>query len=163
MFLLQLGVVLFPQGKNAFFLGLRPWILITTYLMLIAFLCANRGLPGMKAIMMGGLLNLIVITANGGYMPVTSEALERSGHLDLIYLHGDEAFVLGSKDIVQQSEETQLALLSDVISTPDGLPIQATMSPGDILIIVGAAWLTYRALLGQPELRRENEISVARC
>jgi hypothetical protein len=157
MFFLQFIIVLFPQGQSALYLGLRPWVLITSYALLIAFLCTNRRLPGMKLILLGAMLNLAVILANGGYMPVTREALARSGHLDLVIVHGEEAFVLGSKDIVLSEEQTRLQLLSDVVGTPEAFPVSATFSVGDIFIMAGAAWLVYRMMLWvSPRVREKN-------
>ncbi len=154
MFFLQFIIVLFPQGQSALFLGFRPWVLITTYTLLIAFLYVNRGLPGMKLILLGAMLNMAVILANGGYMPVTSEALERSGHLDLVVVHGEHGYVLGSKDIVLAEEQTRLQFLSDVVGIPETFPVSATFSVGDIFIMAGAAWLIYRMMLWLPPRKR---------
>lgn len=157
MFSLQFGIVLFPQGQSEFFLGLRPWVIIATYALLIAFLCVNRRLPGMNLILLGATLNLAVILANGGYMPVTSEALMRSGHLDKVIVHGEQAYVLGSKDIVLSEEQTRLQPLSDVLGIPEAFPVSATFSVGDIFIMAGATWLVYRLMhWGSPRVRDEN-------
>jgi hypothetical protein len=147
MISLQISFVLFPQRNGELFITLRPWVNSLTYALLLAFLAVNRRLPGMKLILLGAALNLAVIAANGGFMPVTPEALERSGHLDLIVVHGDAAFVRGSKDIVLPAEEIRLALFSDIISTPEWFPVAATMSIGDIFIMLGSAWLVYRVLM----------------
>lgn len=56
----------------------------------------------------------------------------------------------GSKDIVLSEDETRLAPLSDLISTPAWSPVAATMSAGDVFIMLGAAWLVYRVLQGTP-------------
>jgi len=131
--------------------------MIATYALLIAFLWANRGLPGMKLILLGAALNLAVILANGGYMPVTREALLRSGHLDLVIAHGEQAFVLGSKDIILPKDQTRLQLLSDVVGVPEAFPVSATFSVGDLIIMAGAAGLVYRMMLaGQPRGRAKN-------
>lgn len=157
MFSLQFGIVLFPQGQSELFLELRPWVMIVTYALLIAFLCVNRRLPGMKLILLGAMLNLAVILANGGYMPVTSEALMRSGHLDLVFVHDEQAFVLGSKDIVLPEAQTRLQLLSDIVGIPEAFPVSATFSVGDLFIMAGAAGLVYRVMLSDsPRGRKKN-------
>jgi len=157
MFSLQFGIVLFPQGQSELLLGLRPWVMIVTYALLIAFLCVNRRLPGMKLILLGAMLNLAVILANGGYMPVTSEALMRSGHLDLVFVHDEQAFVLGSKDIVLPEAQTRLQLLSDIVGIPEAFPVSATFSVGDLFIMAGAAGLVYRVMLSDsPRGRKKN-------
>jgi len=161
MFALQLVVVIFPMGRGAAWFRLGPWVTVATYALLMAFLMANRRLPGLRLVLLGAALNLAVILANGGYMPVTREALERSGHLDLIIDHGEKAYVLGSKDIVLSEAETHLKLLSDVVGIPETFPTSATFSLGDVFIMAGAAWLAYRALLGDP--RREQEEDLRTC
>jgi hypothetical protein len=158
MFALQFGVVLFPQGQSELFLGLRPWVTVATYALLVAFLVINRGLPGMKLILIGALLNLAVILANGGYMPVTRGALARSGHLDLVFVHDEQAFVLGSKDIVLPEAQTRLQLLSDIVGIPEAFPVSATFSVGDLFIMAGAAGLVYRVMMlsDSPRGRKKN-------
>jgi hypothetical protein len=150
MLVVQLGFIIYPLGEGLVFTRAGPWISMGSYALLIVFLMVNRALPGVKMILLGAVLNLVVITANGGYMPVTPEALERSGHLDRVTVQGEAAFVRGSKDIVLSEEETRLAPLSDLISTPAWSPVAATMSAGDVFIMLGAAWLAYRALQGDP-------------
>ncbi len=157
MFALQFGIVLFPQGRGELLLALRPWVMIATYALLLAFLWANRRLPGMKLILLGAALNLAVILSNGGYMPVTREALARSGHLDLVVRHGGQEFVLGSKDIVLPAAQTRLQWLSDILGIPQGLPVSATFSAGDLVIMMGTAGLVYGLMLaGGPRRRNAN-------
>jgi len=158
MFTLQLVIVLFPQGQSELFLGLRPWAMIVTYDLLIAFLYINRRLPGIKLILLGAALNLAVILANGGYMPVTREALARSGHQDLVFVHDEQAFVLGSKDIVLPEKQTRLQLLSDVVGIPEAFPVSATFSVGDLIIMAGAAGLVYRMMLSDSPRGRKKSM-----
>ncbi|MGD8732678.1 MAG: DUF5317 domain-containing protein [Anaerolineales bacterium] len=157
MFAVQFGFVLFPLGEGELYFRVVPWITVSTYALLIAFLALNRELPGLKLILLGAALNLAVILANGGCMPVNREALVRSGHLDKVFIQGDRAYVLGSKDIVLDREDTRLQVLSDVLKVPGALEVPATFSIGDVLIMVGASWLAYRALLDGTHERREQE------
>jgi len=147
---LQFFIVLFPQWRGELFLRLRPWVTVSTYALLVAFLVVNRELSGMKLILVGAVLNLVVIASNGGYMPVTLEAIEQSGHLDKIIIEGEHAYVLGSKDIVLSEEQSHFTMLSDVLKMPDVIPTPATFSIGDVFIMVGAAWLLYRVLKDDP-------------
>jgi hypothetical protein len=112
----------------------------------------------MKLILIGALLNLAVILANGGYMPVTRGALARSGHLDLVFVHDEQAFVLGSKDIVLPEAQTRLQLLSDIVGIPEAFPVSATFSVGDLFIMAGAAGLVYRVMMlsDSPRGRKKN-------
>lgn len=151
MVVLQFAIVLFPQVQDAGLLALRPWITISSYVLLVLFLYANRRIPGVRIILVGGAMNLAVIAANGGYMPVTREALEISGHLDEIFRQGDREFVLGSKDIVLERGETHLLPLSDVLKVPWGQKVPVTFSLGDVFITAGAAWLTFKGVRAFPQ------------
>jgi hypothetical protein len=156
MITLQFSFVLFPQGDGEGFFKLRPWVNILTYALLIAFLAVNLRLPGLKLILIGAALNMAVILANGGFMPVTAEALAHSGHLDLVIAQHSQQFVLGSKDIVLPEAQTRLQLLSDVLGIPECFPVSATFSLGDVFIMVGAAGLTYAALTGVRSRHRKT-------
>jgi hypothetical protein len=147
MFAIQFGFVLFPLGQGESYFKIVPWITVSTYALLIVFLWVNRQLRGLKLILLGAVLNLFVILANGGFMPVSREALTRSGHMDKVFIVGDKAYVLGSKDVVLTPEQTRLLALSDVLKVPGPIEIPVTFSIGDVLIVMGASWLAYRAIL----------------
>src|SRR6185436_12167686 len=49
--------------------------LLGAHTLLVVCLALNRHLPGIKLALAGALLNLIVMAANGGLMPVTPAAL----------------------------------------------------------------------------------------
>lgn len=150
MLALQLALVLFPRWQGDRLFSLRPGVTLASYALLIGFIWANRRLSGMKLVLAGAALNLAVIAANGGHMPVTLEALAESGHLDLVVERGGASFVLGSKDIVLPADETRLVFLSDVLKVPEALVhTPATFSPGDLLIAAGASWLVYRTMTGK--------------
>ncbi|MGD2058377.1 MAG: DUF5317 domain-containing protein [Anaerolineales bacterium] len=150
MVILQFAFVLFPRAQDTSMQALRPWITLSSYGLLIAFLFANRSIHGMKIVLIGAALNLLVISANGGHMPVTREALEHSGHLDKIILQAGREYVQGSKDVVLERQETHLLALSDVLKVPWGQELPVTFSPGDVFIMAGAAWLTFTGVRGLP-------------
>ena len=79
-------------------------------------------------------------------MPVTPEALARSGHEDRVIVQDGRSYVAGSKDVVLEAEETVLWPLSDVLTIPSGLPLATNFSVGDVLIAVGVGWLAYAAV-----------------
>jgi hypothetical protein len=105
---------------------------------LVIFVWFNRRLQGFWLLGLGLLLNLAVITANGGLMPITPETLT--------IVHGEQAQALidsrayGSKSIVLPAEETRLEWLADRFTVPDRLPIQFAYSLGDVLLVAGAFW-----------------------
>ena len=149
MLALQAITVLFPIFREAESFDLGRWVLPGSYGLLAFFLFVNRRLPGIKLLLMGTALNLAVMLANGGYMPVTPEALERSGHTDRIVILADgRAYARPGKDVVLERNESHLQPLSDVIGIPESLPFATHFSLGDVLIALGAAWFLYRALLG---------------
>jgi hypothetical protein len=146
LFVVQAAVLKTPLREFGFALLLTPVVVIATYVALVGWLLLNRTAPGIRLVLVGAILNLTVIAANGGYMPVTPEALERAGHVDRVLIHEEHTFVAGSKDIVLETKETNLWPLSDILVIPDGLPFAATFSGGDILIAVGVGLLAYGAV-----------------
>jgi hypothetical protein len=111
--------------------------------LLAAFAAANvrLGLPGFRLVLAGVLLNFTVIALNAG-MPVSEEALARSGQLDTIpaLVDGGEVkhHLAGPGD--------RLLLLGDVIPVA---PFREVVSVGDVLTYAGVAWLLARATLGR--------------
>ena len=83
-------------------------------------------------------MNLAVIAANGGWMPITIETLKR-----MKPTVAESVLVLGtragySKDMILELDATKLAILSDRIVTPLWFPIRAAFSIGDVFIALGA-------------------------
>lgn len=146
---LQASFVLFARDPASIPTWLRTFVLLITYGGMFGFLLLNRHLPGSRVLLAGAALNAAVMLANGGFMPVTPQALARSGHTGYITTQGGDQFVRRSKDIVLEKEDTRLWLLSDVFGIPAPLPFSSNFSPGDLLIGLGAAWLTYRGLARQ--------------
>ncbi len=63
-------------------LGVWGWqelMLMGSYVLLFAATLANRHIYGMPLIALGLLLNLAVMAANGGWMPIEPEAVVRVG------------------------------------------------------------------------------------
>ena len=56
--------------------GLSEEIHLATYFLLGAFLVANRRIPGVLIIALGGALNFVAIATNGGVMPADPDAIE---------------------------------------------------------------------------------------
>ena len=59
----------------------RRVLLVSSYLLLIAFVALNVRRPGIAVIGLGLLLNFAAIVANEGLMPITPEAVMRTGPL----------------------------------------------------------------------------------
>lgn len=157
---LQASLVLFPSRQLALPSHGRSAVLLITYCGLIGFLLLNRALPGVRLLVLGTFLNAAVMTANGGYMPVTTEALARVGHTAYVIVEGDDRFVSRSKDIVLDKADTRLWFLSDVFGIPKTAPFSSNFSPGDLLIALGAGLFTYQGLTRPRPSRAQTSSSL---
>lgn len=121
----------------------------------LAFVWVNRRLPGMPVLLIGLLLNLAVITANGGWMPISPET---ASHLP----RGrppEEAAVgtrVDEKSILLRPEDTRLEFLADRYLLPEVLGYRAAVSVGDVFIAAGAFWLLARPPSAPHPKRSEN-------
>jgi hypothetical protein len=123
---------------------LGPVLLALSYLLLAVFLISNRWIPAGYVMILGLLLNLVVVVANGG-MPVRAEAITKSG--------GDPAVLqdstVGKHHLM--TEEDVLWQLGDVIGVPE--PIGVVLSVGDVLLYGGIVYSIVQIMRGR---RREN-------
>jgi hypothetical protein len=133
----------------------RTLLLLVSYGMLFIPVIANRRLPGMPLIGLGLLLNLMVMVANGGFMPVTPEALQRAGLSGLALSEGTGARLYATKDVLLLREETRLWLLSDILVIPP--PLGTVFSIGDVLLAGGACWLLQKVMV----VPRRKDMTVA--
>jgi hypothetical protein len=121
--------------------------LYASFGLLIAFAAVNlrARVPGFALILVGVLLNLAVISVNGG-MPVTRQALEASHQLDtleeLVQDGGAKHHLAGPSD--------RLLFLGDVIALP---PIEQAVSVGDLFTYAGVVWLVVAGMLGRSRRR----------
>ncbi len=108
---------------------------------------ANRRLPGVGLIGLGMISNLLVMSLNGGWMPITPEALRQLGRLGWVTPVGTTAKVWGAKNVMLPRAQTRLWWLSDVVVLPAPFPLPTAFSIGDLLIALGAFWLLQHALV----------------
>jgi hypothetical protein len=101
-----------------------------SYALLGAFAWANRRIPGVPVILLGGLLNFIAIAANGGVMPTDPELAR--------HVAGAEGFVNSGA-----VEDPRLLFLGDVFATPSSWPLYNVYSVGDLLIVLGVLVLLH--------------------
>jgi hypothetical protein len=113
--------------------GLSKEIHLATYFMLGAFLVANRHIPGLLVIALGGALNFAAIASNGGVMPADPDAIAAAG---IEQKAGDFSNSAAAAD-------APLGFLGDVFHTPSWLPIHNVYSVGDIEIVIGAFLLLH--------------------
>ena len=108
--------------------GLHRLAHVSSYVLAAAFLVANRRVRGMWIIALGGALNLVAITANGGVMPADPEALARAG---VVQEAGDFA---NSTAVAHP----HLSFLGDVFAVPASWPVSNVFSVGDVILVVAA-------------------------
>ena len=119
-------------------------VLVGSQFALLWFAWANRSKPAFWLLGIGLLLNMVVIVANGGLMPITPETVAHLSKAEpgFIWQVGER---LGTgKDIVLNAEATRLWFLSDrFLLLPDDLGYQVAFSIGDVVIACGAFWLLF--------------------
>jgi hypothetical protein len=118
--------------------GLGDWarslLLVAAYPVGAVFLVANRRVPGMWLVALGAALNLAAITANGGTMPASPDALAAAG------LPASEPGFANSAVV----DDPRLAFLGDVFAIPASWPLSNVFSVGDVCIGAGLAWGVHR-------------------
>jgi uncharacterized protein DUF5317 len=117
-------VSIFPDGSATF----HNTVHIATYVVVAVFVAANRRIPWVWLVALGGALNFTAILANGGVMPASPRALQGAG------LALDPEGFVNSGAVAHP----HLQFLGDVFWVPSSFPITNVFSVGDILILVGA-------------------------
>jgi hypothetical protein len=137
LFILQAGLVTYVPGQSLW----QMLILNLSQIALISLFLLNRHLPGAKLFALGIALNVLVMVANGGWMPVTPE-MTRFVHPERPVT--EQVRPGSSKNIILPRSETNLWILSDII--PVILPWRRNgISVGDILLVAGAAQFIFQA------------------
>lgn len=127
---------------------------LASYALLLAFALANVRLVGMPVVVLGLLLNIAVIGANGG-MPVRGEAiLTVDRELTPAQLTGLD---FGAKRHLEQPDD-RLTFLGDVVPLQ---PFGQVVSFGDLILAVGLADVAFRLLRPTGRLSRRPRRTVA--
>jgi hypothetical protein len=126
--------------------GAAPWLHVASMALLLLFVAANLSYRTLALVAAGIFLNLAVIAANGGYMPVRVADMERAGF-------GRVAADLAASGHFQKSgvldERTHLPWLADIIHVPLPNGPDRLISIGDVLIAAGAFLFVQEALVGR--------------
>ncbi len=144
----SLGVqlVLFdpPVNEQPWAIAWGPWLfamcLIGVGLVLLRNASATplaRAALSLAALGVG--LNLLVIGANGGYMPRSTEASVAVGRPIETIIDGQRFTNVGVL-----SDATRLPWLADVVAEPGWLPLSNVLSIGDLLLAGGLSWWALR-------------------
>jgi hypothetical protein len=134
---LILQLLIFPLGPRTLVTTNTEYLHLFSYALLVLFAAANWREWGIVIMGAGMALNLLVIALNGGYMPVTAEALRLAGRPNAAAKL--EQFGIYGNNIVQTAS-TRLAWLSDRFYTPAWLPLANVFSVGDVLLALGLIW-----------------------
>lgn len=110
---------------------------IGSYLLLCWWLWANRHVAGLWLVGAGGIANFLAISTNGGVMPARPEALATAG------LPVGEGFANSAA-----ATDAPLWFLGDVFAVPASWPLANVFSVGDVVLLVGLAWLVHRTCRG---------------
>jgi len=137
LFVVQALVVLYVPGQSVVQLA----ALTLSQLALLGLVILNRHLPGAILFASGMVLNITVMLANGGWMPITPELY--------YFIHPERVVALearppSSKGIVLPREDTALWVLSDIV--PIVLPWRRTaVSIGDLLLVAATGQFVFHA------------------
>jgi hypothetical protein len=132
--------------------GFDALLFILSYLGLLIFCLYNLYLPGMKLVMAGVFLNFLVITVNGGAMPISLENLEAIGRGHQAVAAPAQAGSGGAAtQIVQAGKDSigaspNLGFLGDVIVLPLPFKLATALSVGDVVLTVGLSWLILQTM-----------------
>ena len=133
-----------PVSDNAVAIPL----IVGTHVALLAMGLRNIRVVGMPVAAVGVAMNLAVMLANGGLMPVAPETLQRAGRTEAWKI-GDGSpgtRLTQSKDVIRLPEETWFEPLADRFTT--GLPgrLSIIFSLGDLVLLAGVAVLIVRTM-----------------
>ena len=131
-------LLLFSTGVGAALGDAAPAAYIASNLVVLIAVGRNLAIPGMLLVLMGGAANLVTIVANGGYMPVSPEAVAAMGRLP------KEGY--SNSKLV---DGVVLGPLTDIFAMPTWIPLANVFSVGDALIGIGAAIVVVAAMHGR--------------
>jgi len=132
------GVALLAQIVVIEFLPGDSWQLsathVATYVPAAAFVWANRRVPGLVILGLGGASNGITIALNGGTLPASPTALRIAGIEQTPGEFTNSGLI----------HDPRLAFLGDVFAIPATWPLANVFSVGDVLIVLGAGYASLR-------------------
>jgi hypothetical protein len=137
---LQYPLLRAPFGPTQL-VNVQQALFLLSHLLLLTFVWQNRQLTAMWVVGLGLFCNLLVILANGGFMPISPETLTRINPgttLDQWPAHFHYGY---SKDVILSRQDTNLWALSDILMLSPPFPWPTAFSLGDLMIGVGIVLL----------------------
>ena len=138
--------------------ALRVPLLTGGFALLLAGLWVNRGYPGIGLAFVGIVLNAVVITINGGFMPIWQTALDAAQFAPADVTSALHVVVAGSaEDFLLRG-----LILGDVIPIP--IPfVQNVASLGDLFLTLGLGFFLFAAVVRVPsQLSASEEEAIRR-
>lgn len=136
--LLQILILPLGSGTKPIVAWGMEFFHIGSYLLLLLFVVLNYQEKALWLMALGMLSNFIVITANGGHMPASLDALRAAGRAATV----EKLLADGvSGNVVLMSETTKLNFLGDILWLPSWVPFANAFSIGDMLLGAGVIWL----------------------
>ncbi|HHY36156.1 MAG TPA: DUF5317 domain-containing protein [Firmicutes bacterium] len=130
VYLLYIALLLQLVARTPFLEGWTPRLVVLSYLLLLLALGLNIRLPGLPYLFLGTLLNALVISFNGGQMPVALELLD-------LPLKPEGIDLVGGKH-TRLATDTRLFFLADIIPVKiPALSYYSLYSVGDLFQMVG--------------------------
>jgi hypothetical protein len=115
-----------------------PAAYVASNLAVLAAVGRNLAIPGLPLVLLGGASNLVAIVANGGFMPVSAEALVAIGRAPRDGYANNRL-----------ADGVLLAPLTDLFAMPAWVPMANIFSIGDVLIGIGVAMAVVAAMHGR--------------
>ena len=135
-FFVQVALI-YGASRTAAAGTLLPLALPAAHLLLLPFLLHNRSFWGIRLILVGLVLNLAAMTANGGLMPVDRDTAAEVAGASVGELESG-APIPGTKSVLVERGDGHLTVLSDVIILPLPRPARRAVSAGDVAVASGA-------------------------
>ncbi|MBI1297034.1 hypothetical protein GC175_18935 [bacterium] len=112
---------------------------------LLLFIWLNRHINAFYVVGVGLILNLIVILANGGLMPISPDTIVR-----MVPDVPRETWIVGerlgrTKDVILAMEQMRLPWLADRFVTPAWYPEPTAFSFGDVVLAFGIVLFFWQA------------------
>jgi len=126
------------------------WLLVSL-VCLSCFCWLNRQRTGMALVFIGVALNLAVMLANGGVMPINAATLATVQGVEV----EETRFEGPTKSAVIEDREAALSWLGDRLLLPGPLARLAAWSIGDVILFIGIAGLLSNTMRGSQHVTAE--------
>jgi hypothetical protein len=147
------------QGVSILSHHQRLLLLVVTTTLLLGFCWLNRATSGFWLATVGIGLNLLVMLANHGHMPISPDAFRHMSGLDV----SPGTVLLFSKDRVLEDSAAVLPFLGDRLLMPGPLARLAVWSIGDVLLLLGTGRLLWVTMKGTNDDQRNFRRRAASC